>query len=112
MRESSGNSALAKAAIVAGAILLMVFMVSRLDPFGESTIDRTGPAVLKSIENLGELKSASANIESVSQPLSPASNNRCSGKRSANASKARMIRPTFFPGSSVPTYKIYGNEPA
>lgn len=65
MRESSGNSALARAAIVAGAILLMVFMVSRLDPFGESTIDRTGPAVLKSIENLGELKSASANLEVV-----------------------------------------------
>jgi len=64
MRDS-GNSALARTAIVAGAILLMVFMVSRLDPFGETTVDRSGPAVLKSIDNLGELKSASANLQVV-----------------------------------------------
>jgi len=64
MRDS-GNSALARTAIVAGAILLMVFMISRLDPFGETTVDRSGPAVLKSIDNLGELKSASANLQVV-----------------------------------------------
>ena len=62
MRES-GSSLLTRAAVVAAAILAMVFLISQLNPFGEDTIDRSGPAVIKSIENLGELKSATANLQ-------------------------------------------------
>lgn len=64
MRDAS-SSPLSRAIVVALAILAMVFMISKLNPFGESTIDRSGPAVLKSIENLGELKAASANLQVV-----------------------------------------------
>jgi len=62
MRDS-GSSLLTRAAVAAAAILAMVFLISQLNPFGEDTIDRSGPAVIKSIENLGELKSATANLQ-------------------------------------------------
>lgn len=62
MRESR-SSLLQRAAVATAAILAIVFLVSQLNPFGEDTIDRSGPAVIKSIENLGELKSATANLQ-------------------------------------------------
>lgn len=61
MRER--DSLLNRAIVAAAAILVMVFLISKLDPFGETTIDRSQPAVLKSIENLGELKAATANLQ-------------------------------------------------
>lgn len=59
----SRSSLVTRVAVVAAAILAMVFLISQLNPFGQDTIDRSGPAVIKSIENLGELKSATANLQ-------------------------------------------------
>lgn len=40
-------------------------LLPSLSPFGSRTVDRSGPAVLRSIEKLGELKAASANLQIV-----------------------------------------------
>lgn len=63
MLEGGREPLLVRVAVVAAAILAMVFLVSKLNPFSEETIDRSQPAVLKSIEDLGELKAASANLQ-------------------------------------------------
>lgn len=51
--------------LVAAAIVVVavIVLVPSLSPFGSRTIDRSGPAVLRSIENLGELRASSANLE-------------------------------------------------
>ena len=63
MLEGGREPLLVRVAVVAAAILAMVFLVSKLNPFSEETIDRSQPAVLKSIEDLGEPKAASANLQ-------------------------------------------------
>lgn len=50
-------------AAAAALLLVVILVVPSLSPFGSRTIDRTGPAVLRSIENLGELRSSTANLE-------------------------------------------------
>ena len=50
--------------VIAGASLLAGWRPS-LNPFGEETIDRTGPSVLKSLTDLSEYHAASAHYETV-----------------------------------------------
>ncbi|MBX6390723.1 MAG: DUF4230 domain-containing protein [Frankia sp.] len=52
-------------AVVAGAIGLAAGWRPNLNPFREETIDRTGPAVLRSLEDLSEYHAASAHFEVV-----------------------------------------------
>jgi len=49
------------AAVVAGGALLRA--VPSLNPFGSKTVDRSQPAVLRSIEPLSEYRAATANLE-------------------------------------------------
>jgi hypothetical protein len=56
--------------ILVGAFLIAVGLllagaIPSLNPFGSKTIDRSGPAVLKSIERLSEYRAATANLEVV-----------------------------------------------
>ncbi len=54
-------------ALVGGCLVLLALVraIPDLNPFGTETIDRSGPAVLKSIERLSEYRAASANLEVV-----------------------------------------------
>jgi hypothetical protein len=52
---------LASALIVVG--VLLAGAIPSLNPFGTETKDRSGPAVLKSIEKLSEYRAATANLE-------------------------------------------------
>lgn len=54
---------LAGLAVIAASLLVIV--VPKLNPFGESTTDRTGPSVLKSLTDLSEYHAASAHYETV-----------------------------------------------
>jgi Protein of unknown function (DUF4230) len=54
--------------IVAGviaALILLPALIPSLNPFDEETVDRSGPALLKSLENLSEYRAASANMQVV-----------------------------------------------
>jgi Protein of unknown function (DUF4230) len=52
------------AAVVALLVLLPV-LIPALNPFKEETVDRSGPVLLKSLENLSEYRAASANLQVV-----------------------------------------------
>ena len=52
-------------AFLIGVGLLLAVAIPSLNPFRSETIDRSGPAVLKSIERLSEYRAASANLEVV-----------------------------------------------
>lgn len=45
--------------------VLLAGAIPDLNPFGSETVDRSGPAVLKSIERLSEFRAATANLEIV-----------------------------------------------
>ena len=52
-------------AFLIGVGLLLAMAIPSLNPFRSETIDRSGPAVLKSIERLSEYRAATANLEVV-----------------------------------------------
>lgn len=52
-------------AFLIGVGLLLAVAIPSLNPFATETIDRSGPAVLRSIERLSEYRAASANLEVV-----------------------------------------------
>lgn len=52
-------------AILAVGIIALIGAVASLNPFGEETKDRSGPALLKSLEDLSEFRAASANLQIV-----------------------------------------------
>lgn len=52
-------------AFLIGVGLLLAVAIPSLNPFRAETIDRSGPAVLRSIERLSEYRAASANLEIV-----------------------------------------------
>ena len=60
-----GVLALAVLAVGALAIVALIGAVASLNPFGEETKDRSGPALLKSLEDLSEYRAASANLQIV-----------------------------------------------
>lgn len=65
-RTSAWGSGVLRLAIAAVVLLVaVILLVPSLSPFGTRTVDRSGPAVLKSIENLGTLRSSSANLQIV-----------------------------------------------
>jgi hypothetical protein len=54
--------------IVVAVVALLVMLptlIPALNPFKEDTVDRTGPVLLKSLEDLSEYRAASANLEVV-----------------------------------------------
>jgi hypothetical protein len=55
--------------LTAGAIIVLVILAVRaipsLNPFGEETIDRSQPTLLKSIQDLSDYHAATANMEQV-----------------------------------------------
>lgn len=64
MRRGLSGPLLVVAAVVALLVLLPVLIPS-LNPFDEETVDRSGPVLLKSLENLSEYRAASANMQVV-----------------------------------------------
>jgi hypothetical protein len=60
-----GVLALVMLALVALGIVALIAAVGSLNPFHEDTKDRSGPALLKSLEDLSEYRAASANLEIV-----------------------------------------------
>jgi hypothetical protein len=52
-------------AVIGLGIVALIFAVASLNPFGEDTKDRSGPALLKSLEDLSEYRAASANMQIV-----------------------------------------------
>jgi hypothetical protein len=52
-------------AVIAVALVVLVGAVDSLNPFREETKDRSGPALLKSLEDLSEYRAASANLQIV-----------------------------------------------
>ena len=46
-------------------ILLLPALIPALNPFKEETVDRSGPVLLKSLENLSEYRASSANLQVV-----------------------------------------------
>jgi hypothetical protein len=50
---------------VAALLLLLPALIPALNPFEEETVDRSGPVLLKSLENLSEYRAASANMQVV-----------------------------------------------
>ena len=53
------------AAVFVGAGMFLALLFPSLNPFGTETIDRSQPAVLKSIEKLSEYRAATANLQVV-----------------------------------------------
>jgi hypothetical protein len=54
--------------VVAAAVALLLALpalIPALNPFKEETVDRSGPVLLKSLENLSEYRAASANLQVV-----------------------------------------------
>jgi hypothetical protein len=54
--------------LVAAIVALVVMapaLIPALNPFKENTVDRSGPVLLKSLENLSEYRAASANLQVV-----------------------------------------------
>lgn len=62
-RRSSGLLRLA--AVVAIVVIAAVAVIPSLNPFKTERVDRSQPAVLKAIEDLGELRASSANLQIV-----------------------------------------------
>jgi hypothetical protein len=52
-------------AAVVALIVLLPALIPALNPFKEETVDRSGPVLLKSLENLSEYRAASANLQVV-----------------------------------------------
>jgi hypothetical protein len=52
-------------AAVVALIVLLPAIIPALNPFKEETVDRSGPVLLKSLENLSEYRAASANLQVV-----------------------------------------------
>lgn len=66
LARSKPGSGLLRFAVAAAILVgLAVVLLPSLNPFGTDRIDRTQPAVLKAIEDLGELRSSSANLQVV-----------------------------------------------
>jgi Protein of unknown function (DUF4230) len=63
-RRGLGSLIVVGAAVVA-ALLLLPALIPSLNPFRERTIDRSQPALLKSLENLSEYRAATANLQVV-----------------------------------------------
>jgi Protein of unknown function (DUF4230) len=63
-RRGLGSLVVVGAAVVA-ALLLLPALIPSLNPFRERTIDRSQPALLKSLENLSEYRAATANLQVV-----------------------------------------------
>ena len=57
--------ALGLVAVIAVALVALVGALDSLNPFREETKDRSGPALLKSLEDLSEYRAASANLQIV-----------------------------------------------
>jgi Protein of unknown function (DUF4230) len=54
--------------LIAGVVALLILLptlIPSLNPFKEETVDRSGPVLLKSLENLSEYRAASANMQVV-----------------------------------------------
>ena len=52
-------------AVVAGALVLLPAALPSLNPFREETVDRSGPVLRRSLEDLSEYRAASANLQVV-----------------------------------------------
>ena len=52
-------------AAVVALLVLLPALIPALNPFKEETVDRSGPVLLKSLENLSEYRAASANLQVV-----------------------------------------------
>jgi hypothetical protein len=52
-------------AAVVALLVLLPLLIPALNPFKEETVDRSGPVLLKSLENLSEYRAASANLQVV-----------------------------------------------
>jgi len=63
-RRSFAGPLLLVAAVV-GLLVLLPALVPALNPFDEETVDRSGPVLLKSLEDLSEYRAASANLQVV-----------------------------------------------
>jgi hypothetical protein len=64
LRRRLSGPPLLVAAVVALLVLLPA-LIPALNPFKEETVDRSGPVLLKSLENLSEYRAASANLQVV-----------------------------------------------
>jgi hypothetical protein len=52
-------------AAVVGLLVLLPLLIPALNPFKENTVDRSGPVLLKSLEDLSEYHAATANMQVV-----------------------------------------------
>jgi hypothetical protein len=64
-RSSRGVLLVAALAAVALLIFALIAAVGSLNPFGSETKDRSGPVLLKSLEDLSQYRAASANLQVV-----------------------------------------------
>jgi hypothetical protein len=64
-RSSRGVLLVVALAALALLIVALIGAVGSLNPFGSETKDRSGPVLLKSLENLSEYRAASANLQVV-----------------------------------------------
>ncbi|HVL96001.1 MAG TPA: DUF4230 domain-containing protein [Solirubrobacteraceae bacterium] len=64
VRSGGVRTAILAALIVLG-VLALVAAIPSLNPFATERVDRSGPAVLKSIERLSEYRAATAHLEQV-----------------------------------------------
>ena len=64
-RSSRGVLVVAALAAVALLIVALIAAVGSLNPFGSETKDRSGPVLLKSLEDLSQYRAASANMQVV-----------------------------------------------
>ena len=64
-RSSRGVLLVAALAAVALLIVALIGAVGSLNPFGSETKDRSGPVLLKSLEDLSQYRAASANMQVV-----------------------------------------------
>jgi hypothetical protein len=64
-RSSRGVLLIAALAAVALLIVALIGAVGSLNPFGSETKDRSGPVLLKSLEDLSQYRAASANLQVV-----------------------------------------------
>jgi hypothetical protein len=64
-RSSRGVLLVAALAAVALLIIALIGAVGSLNPFGSETKDRSGPVLLKSLEDLSQYRAASANLQVV-----------------------------------------------
>jgi Protein of unknown function (DUF4230) len=64
-RRPRGLLPLAAVAAIVAAIALLPAVLPSLNPFREETIDRSGPVLRRSLENLSEYRAASANLQVV-----------------------------------------------